>query len=152
MKSAVIGFFMIAGVAVAADDSDNKTFLKELEGAYKVTSAEESGGAPPPGFLDAVEKVTIKGNKLSFVFKGDGGKMEEKTATITVDAASKPVHLDIKPEDGPKKDQTVLGIVSVEGDTMKICFNDGTGNKRPAEFKTAKDDKMMALTLKKIKE
>jgi uncharacterized protein (TIGR03067 family) len=152
MKSAVIGFFMIAGVALAADDSDNKKFLKELEGAYKVTSAEESGGAPPPGFLDAIDKVTFKGNKMSFVFKGEGGKTEEKTATISVDAANKPVHLDIKPEDGPKKDQTVLGIVSVEGDTIKLCFNDGAGNKRPTEFKTVKDDKTMVLTLKKIKE
>ncbi len=153
MRLAVVGLFIIAGSTMAADDSDNKKLFKALEGAYKMTAAEASGEfKPPPGFLDSIEKVTIKGNKLSFFFKGEGGKSEEKTATIALDAAAAPAHFDVMPEDGPNKGKTILGIVALEGETLKLCFNHAPGGNRPAEFKTAKGDNDMNCTLKKIKE
>jgi len=152
MKLAFMSLFMIAGAALAADDSGDKKFLKELEGVYKVAAAEKSAGPAPAEFLNSIERVTIKGNKLSFVFKSEGAKTEEKTATISVDTANMPVQIDMKPEDGPMKNETVLGIVSTDGDTVKLCFNDARDNKRPTEFKTSKDDKTVVITLKKTKE
>jgi uncharacterized protein (TIGR03067 family) len=152
MRFAIVSIFMVTGAASAADDSDNKKFLKELEGAYKMTSAEFAGERPPPGFLDSIEKVTIKGNKLAMVFKGEGGKTEEKISTLTVDGASKPASFDIKPDDGPNKGQTLLGIAVVEGDMVKICFNHDADGKRPTDFKTAKGGKIFLFTLTKSKQ
>jgi uncharacterized protein (TIGR03067 family) len=143
--------FMIAGTTAAADDADNKKFLRGLEGAYKMTAAETAGESPaPPGFFAAIDKVMIKGNKLSFVFKGEGGKTEEKTATIAVDAAASPAHIDIVPEDGPHKGKTILGIIVVEADKLKLCYNLADDGKRPVDFKTAKD--VLVCTFSKVKE
>ncbi len=151
MKYAVLALLICSRFATAADDADSKKLLKEIEGNYKVTAAERSGDAPPTGFLESIEKVSIKGNKFSITFKAEG-KTEDKMATVTVDAGKKPAHIDLKPDDGPKKDQLVLGIVVVDGDTIKVCWNDAPEAKRPTEFKTSKDDKNMLLTLKKAKE
>lgn len=150
MKYAVLSLFLVAGFASAADDADSKKLAKDIEGSYKVTAAERSGGPPPGGFLEMIESVSIKGNKFTIVFKGDdgkAGKSEEHSATFTIDAAKKPAQIDLKPDDGEKK-QVVQGIVALEDGTLKICWAD---DKRPAEFKTSKDDKNMLLTLTKMK-
>ncbi len=147
MKLAVLSLFLIAGLALAADDADSKKLAMDLEGSYKVTAAERSGGPPPGGFLDMIDSVSIKGNKFTIVFKADGGKNEEHSATFTIDAAKKPAQIDLKPDDGEKK-QVVQGIVALEDGALKICWAD---DKRPVEFKTSKDDKNMLLSLKKMK-
>jgi uncharacterized protein (TIGR03067 family) len=151
MKYAALFLFLVAGTASAADDAESKKLLKELEGSYKMIAAERSGGPPPAGFLDMIEMVSIKGNKFAIVFKSEGGKNEEKSATITVDAGKKPAQIDLKPDDGEKKDHTVQGIVVLESGTLKICWSDASDAKRPADFKTSKEDKNMLLTLKKMK-
>ena len=151
MKSAFLVLFLFSGYASAADDAASKKLLKELEGSYTVTAAELSGGSPPPGFLTSFEKLTIKGNKFSLTFKNEG-KSEEKSATISVDASKKPAQVDLKPDDGDKKDHTVTGIVVIEKDVVKLCWAQGADVKRPADFKTSKDDKNMLLTLKKMAE
>ena len=151
MKLAILALFVFAGYASAADDAESKKLLKDLEGSYTVTAAELSGGSPPPGFLPSIEKLTIKDNKFSITFKFEG-KLEEKSATITVDATKKPAQIDLKPLDGDKKDQTVMGIVAIEKDGINVCWTNAPDGKRPADFKTSKNDKNMSLTLKKMAE
>jgi uncharacterized protein (TIGR03067 family) len=152
MKYAVTILLLSAGFSTAADDADSKKMLKDLEGSYKVTAAEDSGEALPARFLGAYEKISIKGDQFSLTLKGEDGKLVTKVATITVDATKKPAYFDMKAEDGPKKEKTAMGIISIDGDTIKLCFNDEADNKRPAEFKTSKTGKNVLLTLKKQKE
>ena len=152
MKHVALFLFLATGLASAADDADSKQLLKDLEGTYKMTAAEHLGGPAPAGFLESIELVTIKGNKLSITFKGEGGKVEEKMATILIDASKKPAQIDLKADEGEKKDHTVQGIVLLKNGTLKICWNDRADAKRPADFKTSKDDKSMLLTLKKSKQ
>ena len=161
MKYAVIILFLSTGFSTAADDEASKKLLKDLEGSYKITAAEESGKALSAPLLAAFEKVSIKGDKFSLTSKNmtataNGGvvlgKSETKAATIKVDASKKPAHVDLKPDEGDKKDETALGIIVIEGETIKICFNDETDKKRPTDFKTSKNDKYLLLTLKKTKD
>jgi uncharacterized protein (TIGR03067 family) len=152
MKYAVPILFLSAAVSMAADDADSKKLLKDLEGTYKVTSAERSGEPLPARFFDAFEKVTIKGDKFSVTVKGEDGKLQTKVTTITVDAAKKPAQFDLKHDDGTKKDEKSLGIIAIDGETIKLCFDDSPNKKRPPEFKTSKDEPYVFLTLKKVKE
>ena len=69
MKHAVMILFLSAGFSTAADDEATKKLLKDLEGTYKVASAEESGDALPPSLLAKFEKVSIKGDKFSLTSK-----------------------------------------------------------------------------------
>lgn len=151
MKYAILAMFLLGGFVVAADDAESKKLLKSLEGSYKVTAVEKGGEAPPKEFLESLEKVTIKGNKFAITFRG-GGKAEEKTATISVDATRKVATIDLKPDDGEKRDETVVGIVQIEADTVKICWADGPKVARPTKFETSKENKQFMITLMRTKE
>jgi uncharacterized protein (TIGR03067 family) len=151
MKYAVTILFLTAGIAIAADDAESKKLLKELEGTYKIISMEKSGETMPAKSLDVFGNVLIKGDKFSTTRKGNDGKMEMRTATIAVDATQKPAHFDGKRDDGPKKDETSLGIIVIEGETIKICVN-ADDKMRPTEFKSSKENMNGLITLKKIKE
>ena len=79
------------------------------------------------------------------------GKPETNVATIKMDATKKPAHIDLKMDDGPNKGKTLLGIITIDGETIKLCVNEPDDKKRPTEFKTSKDDRYVFLTLKKTK-
>lgn len=151
MKHSLWVSLVFAGVAAAADDAASKKLLKDLEGDYNMTAAQKSGDAPPPGFLESIEKVTIKDGKMTIRFGGKGGKSEDKSATLTVDATQKPAHIDLKPDEGPKKDEKVFGIVSLDKDAVKLCWGDGPMSKRPSDFTSTKDNMNFLLTLKRAK-
>lgn len=150
MKHVILALFLLAGVVTAADDDASKKLLKSLDGDFKVTSMEKAGQAPEPDFLAKMEKVTIRDGKLTIHFKGND-KSEAKAATLAVDATKKPAHIDLKPDEGADKGNTVVGIVSAEGDTVTMCWADGRDAKRPTEFRTTKENKNYMLTLKRVK-
>lgn len=150
MRFAILGLLLLAGPTLAADDAESKKLLQQIEGTYKLVAAERSGGPPPAGFLELVDKVTIKGEKLTMTFKKDA-KEEDNSATISVDATKKPQQIDMRATNGMKT-ETVLGILIVENDKLKICWSDTPEAKRPVDFKTSKDDKNMLLTLQRVKE
>ena len=151
MKHAILAVLLIGGITIAADDAESRKLLQNLEGSYKVTAVEKAGEAPPKEFLETLDKVTIKGNKFAITFKG-GGKAEEKSATISVDATKKPAAIDLKADDGEKRDQTMMGIVQIDGNTVKICWADDKNAGRPSKFETSKDNKQFMITLTKAKE
>ena len=151
MKHALLALFLLGGITFAADDADSKKLLKNLEGSYKVAAVEKAGDAPPKEFIESLDKVSIKGNKFSIAFKS-GGKAEEKSATITVDATKTPATIDLKADDGEKRNEVMIGILQVEGETLKICWADGPKSARPTKFETNKENKQFMITLTKMKE
>jgi len=149
MKHALLALFLFTSV-VAADDQANDKLLKDLTGSYTIAGFEKAGEADAGNFAKTIQAVTIKGNKLTMSFKEEG-KTDEKSATITVDASKKPIHIDLKPADGPKKDELVLGVLEVGEDTLKLCWNDGP-KKRPTDATSTKENKNFLITLKRVKE
>lgn len=152
MKLLGITFFLFTCSVMAADDDASKKMLRDLEGSYKVVAAEKAGEQSPPGFLDSLDKFVIKGDKLTIEFKSKDGKSEVKSATIAVDASKNPGHITMKPNEGPKKDETIQGIVMIDKDNVKLCWGDGPNTSRPTEFRTSKENKNFMFTLKKVKE
>jgi uncharacterized protein (TIGR03067 family) len=140
--------FLMGGIVFAADDADSKKLLKTLEGSYKVTAVEKAGDPPPTEFLEKLERVTIKGNKFSITFK-EGGKAEEKSAAISVDATKKPAIIDLKADDGDRRE--MVGIVEIDGDSVKICWADDPKAARPTKFETNKENKQFMITLMRTK-
>ena len=148
MKYAVMILFLSAGLSMAADDEASKKLLKSLEGTYKITALEFFGGTVLAQNLDGYGKRWIKGDKFSFF----GGKSETREFTILLDATKKPAHFDLTAGEGNKKDKSILGIIAIDGETIKICLSETGNNKRPTEFKANKDDGYAFFTLKKVKE
>jgi uncharacterized protein (TIGR03067 family) len=153
---------LVAGVAVAqdkkADDKAVKAELKKLEGTWKATSAEMSGQAFTPKDV-GMEKVRIKGTKLTFITRVKGKDKEAATdkevATfeITIAPAKKPKHMDWVKD---KKSITLPCIYELKGDELRLCFPLLPGKEekvkieRPEKLET-KDKPVGLLVLKREK-
>jgi uncharacterized protein (TIGR03067 family) len=126
---------------------DKKEVVKDEEaiiGTWKVEKFDTGTKDGPPA--EVVEK-------LRFIFKKDG-KMttvqpdgSEKEMEYKLDPTAKPKALDSKKADSPVK-----GIYELDGDTLKICLNQGDDGTRPTEFKPDAKKFTFILTLKRVKE
>lgn len=145
-------YAMIAGLVLAmvgltqADDAANKKFLDSLAGKYTVKSMKK-GGEDGPADLVKMITVEIKGTTLSLNFGKDS-----KDATIVIDASQKPIAIDLTPKDGPNAGKPVLGVVSIEKDTVTMCWGEEKENRvRPKDFDSTKDNKQFQIILEKAK-
>ena len=147
MKHALMAFLLAASITVAADPQEESAkALKELEGAYTLVAAEKQGQKAPDQVTKDVQKVTIKGNRLTIVLGAD-----EKGAKLFADPSKSPKEIDMTPDDGPRKGEKTLGIYKLEDGELWLCF-DEEGKHRPKEFKTDKESKSFILRLKRAKE
>lgn len=135
LVGAVASVFL--GSAVAQDDAAKKD-LENLQGVWQFVSM-EGGAALPPEKLKEL-KLTIKGDKASHP-ESEGRTAE---ATIKLDPSKKPKAIDITPLTDPGKGKTLLGIYSIEGDTLKLCIAN-FGVDRPTEFKASKEVVLIVL-------
>lgn|ERR1017187_7708115 len=112
----------------------------ELQGAWTVVSYEYRG-APEKKYVGL--KVNFDGDKVTFK---DGKK--DEAVPFVLDTTKKPKQINI---DRNK----ALGIYSVDGDTLKICFNKGRDSEkdRPTEFVSKKDGdgELVLMVLKRDK-
>jgi uncharacterized protein (TIGR03067 family) len=135
-----------AGVvfALGAGTDAVKKEQKKLQGVWKVV--EMSGGDKRDAEKDKSIRVKFKGNKLTI-------KMGDKflgTATYTVDPTKSPATMDVTIEkDG--KQETILAIYEVKGNTMRFCHHDGeaAGTSRPKTFEATPTTVLTVLKRKK---
>ncbi len=132
--------FAILVLALAGTASADEKALKELEGTYKITTAEKGGKAAPKELIDTAS-VTIKGDELTISFGVD----DKKTAKIKVGGDAKLATIDLSPSEGAEKGKTFPGIYKLEKGELTLVFTEKTD--RPKEFKS--DDDVILLKLKK---
>lgn len=77
------------------------------------------------------------------------GKEVDK-GTVKVDQTAAPMAIDIVGVVGPNKGKTILGIVEVEKDTLRVCYDFG-GKDRPTEFTTAEGTQQFLVTYERQK-
>jgi uncharacterized protein (TIGR03067 family) len=131
-------------VAAPAPKKADEPAPTKPEGEWVVDSLEgPKTDAPGPGAIT----FRFTGDK---VFVKEPKRDKEEVAGFTVDLTKKPAAIDIRPDQGPK-DQTILGIFEVKGDTMKLCFAHGGMGDRPTEFKGDPEKGIMFITLKRAK-
>ena len=133
---------LFAGGLTIAQDNDAavKKDKELLKGLWKIESFESQQGKKDD-FEGATLDFKPDGN-VEFT-KGD----DTKKATYTINPASKPKELDLKPVD---KDEAMQGIYRVEKDVLTICIAEGPGAARPNEF--AAKDRAVVVTLKRVKQ
>lgn len=110
-----------AALSAAADET-------KLDGSYTTKSGVRDGEEMPADELKKVEEVVIKGGLLTFRF----AEGKEHKAKFKADAAKKPAHIDVTPQDGPNKDTPHLGIYKLEkGELTLVVAREGD---RPKDF------------------
>jgi uncharacterized protein (TIGR03067 family) len=127
----VVIAFGSLGSRSGAGDEGTRRDQKLLQGTWKAVSGEAAGKNLPK---QRVEDLTV-------VFSGD--KMTVTTSngsresTFRLDATKKPKAIDLVDENG----QTAPGIYDFEGDTLRMCLNQG-GGERPSSFLTKPDTRL----------
>ncbi len=65
-----------------------------------------------------------------------------------IDSSKTPMHVDFEIKEGPVPSGKAVGIIKLDGDSMKLCY-DSTGTNRPSKFETNEDDSNFMFVLKR---
>jgi RNA polymerase sigma-70 factor (ECF subfamily) len=125
--------------ARADKEQPAKTDLERLAGAWAAVSGEADGQQLPSEAVSSYRLVFDK-DKVTVHVARDG-----KEGTFKLDPTATPKTMDLTLDGG-----TGLGIYSLEGDVLKICFTE-SGNARPTEFVTKEGSRQVLLTLRRSK-
>jgi uncharacterized protein (TIGR03067 family) len=140
LAAAAVGLVLAVGTARAEEKGD----VKKLEGTWKATAMEFEGTkAPEQAFKDAT--LTFKGDMVTH----HQGAKDEK-GTFKVDTSKKPWTIDVTPTEGEDKGKTMKGLISIEGDTLKIAFSMDQQT-RPTAISSDKGSKTMVMTFPRDK-
>jgi RNA polymerase sigma factor (sigma-70 family) len=119
------------------DDKD------KLQGTWLIMSGAADGDA----FSDEVvkgRKVVIENNRITEVEKGKNLTPSD----FVLHTTKNPKAIDATPIDGDFKGMTHLGIYTLEGDDLKVCFGK-SGDKRPNDFTCEKGSLRVLLVYKR---
>jgi uncharacterized protein (TIGR03067 family) len=132
--------FLILGGAQAGDEVLIKKELEALRGNWNVLikGAEKAD-------QDLQQQFSMVENSLQI--RIGGASIDLK---FTVNPAKKPKEINITRMLPDGSDTSMLGIYELDGDTLKLCFDD-FGKKRPTEFKTKPGSKQSNFVLKREK-
>jgi len=129
------------GGLVRADEKEKEKDAKELDGTYKIASAEQNGKFAEKATTDAVT-VTIKGTEFVLSSAPD----DKKVSKIKLTPDAKLSLIDFMPQDGELKGKTIPGIYKLEKGELTVAMNES--GERPKEFKS--DNGVIVLRLKKV--
>ena len=139
-----VGCLLLA--ASGAQDDLVKKDLDRLQGVWQCTSYVVDG-------KDRTEKgmkLSFKGNKMSLLATSFPQE-KDKWMTFKLDPSKKPKAIDLGTPDGTGKSKAALGIYSIEGDTLRLCWGE-IGGDRPTSLKTKPGDKWTVHLYEKKKE
>ena len=142
--AALAGTVLLLATAGAADPPKEVVDeLRRLQGTWTVESWEEGGKALAGE--DLKNRGVFFGANV-FIFRKDG-KVHQAGAT-QLDPAKSPKTVNFSVKEGEGKDGVMLGVYSLEGDTLKVCF-DPQGQNRPENFSPEAKSGFTLVTLKK---
>jgi uncharacterized protein (TIGR03067 family) len=135
---------LLLGAAIGRSEEKPKFDAAKLVGTWTFVSGEKEGVKSEQEALKGKVEITKDGIKiiasedLVFVMK------------YKLDTDAKPIGITIEGTEGPVKDQTVKGIIELDGDTLKLAYG-LPGEAAPKEFKTKEGSKANSFVMKREK-
>jgi uncharacterized protein (TIGR03067 family) len=136
---------LAAAVSLAMHGAGQDAKKSELEGTWKGDSLEKAGQkldehAKTVRWEISGDKITVLEDRLSV--KG----------TVTLDSKKSPKTIEVEAKgDEGRINFVLIGIYSLDGDVLKVCYTSTKDAKRPKEFKTNPGSEQVLLVLKRQK-
>lgn len=122
------------------EEEESEEAKSPIAGNWKIVSGSRSGVEVPAERLTSIvvsdKDFTIPAGPSKFVM------------SYTLDETKSPMEVDMKIESGPAPDGSASGIISLDGTSMKLCYN-AMGGDRPKEFKTSEGDNCFYFELER---
>lgn len=134
----VAAAWLMVGAPGWADDNDK---AKKLIGTWNVTGMERDGKKQANAdFKDKTVKIT-----KDTITCYDKDNKVESAYTYTLDTSGRTWTITMTGTEGDHKDKKVKGIVSLDGDTLKVCHSKPDAD-APTKFETADGQCCYTLT------
>ena len=141
LLSALIGLLLSACSTVPSARIEQN---RHLAGTWFCVSAIVDGKSLPEDKVKLL-RLILAGNKYQ-TRKGDDVLFD---STYTVDPSTDPKQINILGTEGALAGKEALGIYSIEGDTLRICYI-LTGQTRPIAFESPVESGVYLLSWKKL--
>lgn len=142
----LIGIIAVILVAEAVHGADDMVAtVKLLQGSWQAVKL-EGDGKPAPDEIQKSFQMTIKDDKMIITMRG----APNRDCKFKLDP-SDPNFIDITGAIKGKEGDTLLGIFSLEGDQLKICFPETKDLPRPTEFTSSAGSHLGVMILKRVK-
>jgi uncharacterized protein (TIGR03067 family) len=136
----------LVSVSAAQEKKAAKVDPAKLVGTYEFVSGVRDGEKVPADHFKSVSFIVTK------------DMMELKTPdgsfkfSYKIDASKTPAVVDMEITDGPVgKGMKSKGIVSLDGDTLKLAYNPAGGDTAPTDFECKKGSNCHGFTMKREK-
>jgi len=133
----------LAALVLATAARGESFDTKKLEGTYTIVSG-RSDGKPIPA-------DHVKGSVVTFTADTVSGTDKDRkmffSSTYTIDDSTKPYTLKMVSV-SPKKGEKATGVIEIDGDTVKLCYN-LPGGEAPRTLDAG--EKQHCFVLKKMK-
>jgi uncharacterized protein (TIGR03067 family) len=124
-------------------DKGARKDLQDLQGTWRLELFEDGKNSK----IDLKKRTLFIGGALFLVREGE---KVVQGGLLRVNPARKPPTIDVAVREGEHKDNTMLGIYQLKGDSLKVCF-DPEGEGRPREFAAKKDSALFVASWKRVK-
>ena len=145
LMALAIGCLLLKAASLFADEKDKKD-LDALQGTWKVESFKVAGQDAPDELVTETT-FAIKDKKYTLTVKGE----EAETGTFKVDPEKKPKTIDLEIASGNDTGKKQLGIYTLKGEMLTLCFGFPGADDRPAKLESTEDSKTLLLVLKREK-
>ena len=131
-------------ISAASIAADKPAFdAAKLEGTWKIATGMKYGDKIEGKSIEgdvvfSKDTITIKGSDMTHIM------------TFKLDAKASPVAITMTGKEGPAAGMTAEGIIELKDGELKLCYS-FPGEKRPTNFESKKDSKILMFTLKKAK-
>ena len=138
------GFFFLVLGTLGAADKDDKFDADKMVGTWTYVSVEKNGQKADN---DNIKEGKVKIAKDKLTLEGSGGTFVLK---YKLDAAKKPVTIDLEMTEGAGQGSTAKGIIDVKGDELKLCYS--TSDEAPKKFESKEGSDHRLVILKRAAE
>jgi uncharacterized protein (TIGR03067 family) len=144
----VVGWLVAVTSARAGGLDDFSRDIRGLEGTWNVVKFERD----QQDLTASGMTWTIRPDAITIKIQGAKGELAAVAKTpYRLNITNTSRGIDLMPTYPPNNGRTVLGIYSLEGDTLRLCLQRRAAPNRPTEFTSARDSNCELIVLQRKK-